>query len=962
MPCYIYPNCKQGNRIERLNLFFVLFFGLLVVGCQPKGPQQVLSVADYKPLLAQADSLRTPGPQQNIPEALALYRSLVPVTRACDSITDWLLVCRKVADILDANLKQHDAALLFIDSTYEAMKTWRMPEKDEELKMLARLYNRDISTSRDQGNLYRLKAVLERAETLHKTTLWGKAHGLTGYFLGEMAAYQIRIGDFDNANNYFRQCVEYEATYNRTGITDYNNYGDLYLSMGDYETANTLFDKGLALADDYFIRTILMLNKSEVLAHLNYLAAAEEWNRNGFKRLVKDSFDNNKDYTICYVGYLENNAIMLEKQGKWADARAFYNQILAPEILSELGRRNIAGYYTNLANTWYQEKNYSKALEQYHAAYLKFYPDAANNLSALPEANTMPADKILANILEGKARCFAGLEQYDQSLLAYQLIPEIEAQLRASHAFEKSILMALQKSRQRFDDAVDLAWIAWQKTKDPKYAAQAFQFTERARGTLQTKGINANEARALLLDGQQEQDKTLSDNIALAETRLSEADEANKISALMQEIRTLRNQQKQSRAEFAAKNYAYAAALGNDAVLSIRQVGALLRPGQTMLDHYITKDTNLYTFSFDAAGNAAWMHSNWSVIDKNSTDSLLQMLRRNPVEGDIVAFRKNAWTIGQKLLALPQQICLGRTAPLLESTLVLVPDLYLAALPYEVLLTAPSEATDWAVVPFAVQRHAMSYAYSASLLALQKTLTEKRSSRARIPFAGFAPSYSNGADLLDNAADDVQFGATLFGGKPFVGVEASEIQFKKTAEQAQILLLSMHGISDHAHPNRSHLRFGDPAEGQDNVLYASELQSIPCRADLAVMSACFTGDGPVQLGEGVYSMARSFAISGVPATAMSIWKFPVKSSTYLVRDFLTGIKNQTTKDAALQLAKQNWLKANIGSKFAHPYFWAGLVTAGDSTAIQLNSGKFWWWMAAAGIGLLALFIYFFKRK
>ncbi len=81
-----------------------------------------------------------------------------------------------------------------------------------------------------------------------------------------------------------------------------------------------------------------------------------------------------------------------------------------------------------------------------------------------------------------------------------------------------------------------------------------------------------------------------------------------------------------------------------------------------------------------------------------------------------------------------------------------------------------------------------------------------------------------------------------------------------------------------------------------------------------------------------------------------------------MRDFLTGIKNQTTKDAALQLAKQNWLKANIGSKFAHPYFWAGLVTAGDSTAIQLNSGKFWWWMAAAGIAFLALFIYFFKRK
>jgi CHAT domain-containing protein len=160
------------------------------------------------------------------------------------------------------------------------------------------------------------------------------------------------------------------------------------------------------------------------------------------------------------------------------------------------------------------------------------------------------------------------------------------------------------------------------------------------------------------------------------------------------------------------------------------------------------------------------------------------------------------------------------------------------------------------------------------------------------------------------------------------------------------------------------LRFGDsnPGKDSDNILHASELQGIPCRADLAVMSACFTGDGPVQVGEGVYSIARSFAVSGVPATAMSLWKFPVISSSNLVRDFLLGIKNQNTKDGALQHAKLTWLQDHPQSKYAHPYYWAGLVTAGDASVLKMSKKGFDYWYFALGALVLALLVGFVKHN
>ena len=41
-------------------------------------------------------------------------------------------------------------------------------------------------------------------------------------------------------------------------------------------------------------------------------------------------------------------------------------------------------------------------------------------------------------------------------------------------------------------------------------------------------------------------------------------------------------------------------------------------------------------------------------------------------------------------------------------------------------------------------------------------------------------------------------------------------------------------------------------------------------ANMAVLSACNTGFGKIEKGEGVMSMARAFHFSGIPSVAMSL--------------------------------------------------------------------------------------------
>jgi CHAT domain-containing protein len=104
--------------------------------------------------------------------------------------------------------------------------------------------------------------------------------------------------------------------------------------------------------------------------------------------------------------------------------------------------------------------------------------------------------------------------------------------------------------------------------------------------------------------------------------------------------------------------------------------------------------------------------------------------------------------------------------------------------------------------------------------------------------------------------------------------------------------------------------------------------------DLVVLSACETGLGKIEQGEGIRSLGRSFMESGAQATIISLWNVNDKSTAFIMTDFYKHLKAGITKDEALRQAKLDYLK-NATTQNSHPYFWAAFIPAGDMQPLSL---------------------------
>lgn len=215
----------------------------------------------------------------------------------------------------------------------------------------------------------------------------------------------------------------------------------------------------------------------------------------------------------------------------------------------------------------------------------------------------------------------------------------------------------------------------------------------------------------------------------------------------------------------------------------------------------------------------------------------------------------------------------------------------------------------------------------------------------RIPFAGFAPKYSDtdrdpqtGEELypITGMKAMVENVKDLLGGEVFEDSAANELAFVKTAPRCRVLLLAMHGFVHEQEPTLSRLLFGNPQKSgsPDNVLYTNELQITYLPADLVVLNACYSGFGKLHRGEGVYSVTRALTSAGVPATLMSIWKLHGASSPVLIEVFFKNLTNGMPKDVALQKAKIELLTNPDYDPVVHPFYWGGLLATGDMSVLK----------------------------
>jgi CHAT domain-containing protein len=97
-----------------------------------------------------------------------------------------------------------------------------------------------------------------------------------------------------------------------------------------------------------------------------------------------------------------------------------------------------------------------------------------------------------------------------------------------------------------------------------------------------------------------------------------------------------------------------------------------------------------------------------------------------------------------------------------------------------------------------------------------------------------------------------------------------------------------------------------------------------------VLSACDTGLGEVENGEGVYGLRRAFVLAGAESLVMSLWAINDYSTRRLMVEYYKNLKRGMGRGAGLRAVQLHLLKRDPD---LHPYYWANFIESGDWTPL-----------------------------
>lgn len=306
-------------------------------------------------------------------------------------------------------------------------------------------------------------------------------------------------------------------------------------------------------------------------------------------------------------------------------------------------------------------------------------------------------------------------------------------------------------------------------------------------------------------------------------------------------------------------------------------------------------------------------------------------------------------------------------------TLVVAPTGPLLALPFSVLLTGPSEPSDFAHAPWLIRQTAVAHVPSAvNFVALRRVA---RSSRAGRPWLGLGdfrpvlpaqaartfsrPGCEDSARLfaglapLPFARPELEAARHLLGG----GASDTLLGASYTAEavrraplgQYRVLHFASHALLPselRCQSNPAVVTSAPPgaADASGALLSAAGVSDLKLDADLVILSACNSAGPEGPAGESLSGLARAFLFAGTRGMLVTHWSVNDQVAAFLVADTLRRMKDSEAGGAAGALrAAQLGLLDDAGRELpaavAHPYFWAPFALVGDGRGRVVAAGS-----------------------
>ncbi|WP_044639494.1 CHAT domain-containing protein [Siansivirga zeaxanthinifaciens] len=732
-----------------------------------------------------------------------------------------------------------------------------------------------------------------------------------------------KTGDFTNAENTITQYIFLAETKKNTKhqVSGAINRAKLYFTLGKYESVVKIINDALKIPNisETQIKQLENFKTNGLIALKNYEKA---------NTLIATTKASN------FITY-KNNYSLAFKNGDYKTALEAFNLAKVHLNEADLDPRNLSKFYVEEAQLHYVLNNKTRAKESLMKALHILIPKV--DFKNVPSKQDLYPENTFIDIFD----LLAALENNPITALQYfDLSFYVSSLFRNQWTSQENKLQNQASDRIRSEKCIDLLFNEYLKTKNQNHIIQAFQYAENNKASV-LKDITLKKIRLQEFPNDsllKKEYKLLNEQERLTNLLIKaqlNKEQASKLNALSQKLNAISIEIKAIQKE---NNKKYTSSFQSEiAIENLQQ--KLKKDNATLIEYFYGKHT-LYQFIIS--------ENNITINDMPLNDDFNKLITNfihlfdnsSIINNNIPAFTKQAFGLYNTLHFED----LKTTA-----NLIIIPDGLLNFVPFDALLTEPTNSLVFSKMPFVVKHNNLAYNWS-SFFYLNSNNTSQSNN-----MLGVFPVFENSQQPLTFSIDEANAIKDKMPATLLFKDAATKLNFTKIANKYDILHLSTHASSGN---------FITPAhiEFYDETLYLNELYSLDLNSQLVVLSACETGIGKLYKGEGAMSLARGFQFAGAKNILFTLWQINDLSTSQIMASFYDYFSKNESAFISNHRSKLDYLEnENISNNKKSPYYWSAFSYYGNLEQEKTTNNLFYKIIGLL-IGLLALFLLLKLKK
>lgn len=723
----------------------------------------------------------------------------------------------------------------------------------------------------------------------------------------------IKTRDYTNAESTIKQYIYLaEHAHNKIHeIAGFINLAILYHSKGDHSSVIQISDKALknkALNPDQKQNLLRIRNRSLiVLGKINAMSSS------------------NSEYNTNYINYeLELS------RGNYKKALDFFNKAKSnPQ--KEQSIREVTKSLLQEALLHYLLEQPNKAIKNLHEATKTLLPNF--NGDGLPKKEILYAENIFIDIFELLAELQV---QPEKKLECYDLSFYVSDLLSAQIRTQETKLLNLTNNRKRSEKCIAICFSAYSNSQNKKFLEAAFYYSEQHKATVlkdrsHIKLLFEQFPNDTLLQKQQQLLQTQERlTIQLTNQPIQDIQKESISNTLYKQLSSVNLTLKEI-SKTISKSYPKA----QHSSFNIAELQQKLAIDNAVMVEYFYGNKEIFQFIISSDKLSFYK----IILDKSNLNNINTFIHQfdnaSIINNNITQFTENAFNT-YKVLNL------SKTSS--HKNLVIIPDGLLNFIPFEALLTHKTSLTNYSKMPFMVKSNIIAYNSSVQFY-LHQTETTKSTS-----LLGVFPVFKNSNQALNYSIKEAEVIASKMNSTLLMQDQATTSNFIEQASKFNILHLSTHATSG---------TFTTPAsiEFYDKTMSLNELYSLSLNNQLVVLSACETGIGRLQKGEGALSIARGFQYAGAKHLLFSLWRINDLSTSQIMHSFYKNYSSKSSGVVSNNSSKIYYLNNEAISNIKKsPYYWSAFVYYGDFSKQSVSNYSAFTLLGLLIITLIVLFL------